>query len=46
MKEILTLQTSPCISMKGIAETEERDGIIYIKKWTILQLAFVKKPMD
>ena len=42
MKEFMTLQMSPCISMKGIAETEEIDGIIYIKKWTTLQLAFVK----
>ena len=40
--EILTLQTSSCISMKGLAKTKTlQDGTIIITEWKTLELVLV-----
>lgn len=44
--EITTLQyPNSCISMKGLAKTVTlQDGTVLIKKFEILQLAFIQPP--
>lgn len=42
MEELITIQTGPCISLKGMAVIEEKDNIHYIKNFRILEIAIVK----